>query len=83
MNDDEKRLFTEITEARIEMNTRITKLMTLIAVVFALLIVAFGVTTSIICVSYNNATVEMTRLYFETDYDYGDITQSTDVQIGE
>lgn len=30
-----------------------------------------------------NKNVEMFRLYMESDYDYGTITQSTDVNVGE
>lgn len=57
-------------------------IVTLIALLSSVVIT---ICLSLTLVITNNAQcakeVEQTRLYFETDYDYGTITQTTDVEI--
>ena len=66
-----------------DLNVRITKLMTLIAILFIATILSFSIAITAICISNNRAMVERTRLYFQTDYDYGEINNTTDVNISE
>lgn len=57
-------------------------IVTLIALLSSVVIT---ICLSLTLILMNNAQcakeVEQTRLYFETDYDYGTITQTTDVEI--
>jgi hypothetical protein len=89
MNDDEKLLANELIKIREELNTRITKLMILVSIVFCVNIASQTIEN----VSHDRAVEEICRSnsammekvvedYFITDYDYGEINQTTDVKVG-
>jgi len=90
MNEDEKKFLKELTEIRIEFNKRVNKLMLLVAIVFCVSMVGQTIdnisnqhTIAEICKSNDAASVEAIRLYFTTDYYYPEMTQTTDVKVGE
>lgn len=92
MNDDEKSLFKELIQSN---NERVAMTKSLIRMVFILIItivLCFSVTISVLSVSHDKsdsiisqshdrAIEECTRLYFQSDYDYGEINNSTDIQL--
>ena len=59
------------------------KLINMLIALFLLTIITYSVTIGVIVISNNHAETEKVRIYFETDYDYGTITQSTDVKVGD
>ena len=79
MNDD-KELTLELIRSIDKRNKLMDKALNCAVALFIILLVCFTVIITTTVVSYNNALVECTRLYFVTDYSYPSIEQTVDVR---
>jgi len=79
-------LLAELKNARgetLKLIALMYKLIKMLIALFFITIITCSITIGIIVISNNHAETEKVRIYFETDYDYGTITQSTDVKVGD
>lgn len=94
MNEEEKTIVRELINSNTE---RIILTRNLIKMVFALIVTVVlcsSITIGIQAISHDRAMIaieeshdykdiECTKLYFETDYGYGEINNSTDIQLNK
>ena len=79
--NEERELAIEMLKSLEKRNSLMEKALNCAVALFVLLLVTFTEVMTTTVISYNNTLAECTRLYFETDYDYGEQTIEQSIEV--